>query len=199
VTRAFLLANAATAPAPIAAAMRAFVADPKNATAADTLSASPEYIGQVRTTCVVTQIAGGHAPNALPQSATANVNCRIFPGTSRATVQAKLVQLVADPKVTVTFRDNGTLETGASPLSAEVMTAVKRAVTARAPGIPIVPAMSAGATDSMHFRARGIPAYGVGSVFIRAEDVFAHGLNERVPVATLDPGVAHWEALLRSL
>ena len=199
VTRGFLQANAATAPAPLAAAMRAFVADPKDGPAADTLSATPDYVGQVRTTCVVTQIAGGHAPNALPQSATANVNCRIFPGTSRAAIQAKLTQLVADPAITVEFRDNGTLESGASPLQPAVLAAVRKAVAARAPGTPIASEMSAGATDSMHFRARGIPAYGVGSVFIRGADVFAHGLNERLPVATLDPGVAHWEVLLREL
>jgi acetylornithine deacetylase/succinyl-diaminopimelate desuccinylase-like protein len=199
VTRGFLRANAATAPAPLAAAMRAFVASPKDGRAAEALSRSPDYVGQVRTTCVVTQIAGGHAPNALPQSATANVNCRIFPGTSRAAIQAKLTELVADPGVKVEFRPNGTLEAGASPLQPAVTAAVAKAVAARAPGVPIAPEMSAGATDSMHFRARGIPAYGVGSVFIRGADVFAHGLNERLPVATIDPGVAHWESLLRTL
>ncbi len=199
VTRAYLTANAATAPAPLAAAMRAFVANPADQGAVDTLSAVPAYVGQIRTTCVVTQIAGGHAPNALPQAASANVNCRIFPGTSRAAVQAKLTELVRDPAVTVAFRDNGTLEAGASPLRPDVVAAVRRAVQARAPGLAVVPSMLAGATDSMHFRARGIPAYGVASVFIRASDVFAHGLNERLPVATLDPGVVHWETLLRTL
>lgn len=199
VTRGYLTASAENAPAPLAAAMRAFVADPQDADAAATLSASPNYVGQIRTTCVLTQIAGGHAPNALPQSATANINCRIFPGTTRAAIQARLIELAADPDITVAFRDNGTLEAGASPLDPAVIQAVTRAVAARAPGIPVVPQMSAGATDSMHFRARDIPAFGVGSVFIRSEDQFAHGLDERVPVATIDPGIAHWELLLRTL
>ena len=199
VTRAYLTANAGSAPAPVAAAMRAFVANPQDEAAANTLSALPEYVGQVRTTCVMTQISGGHAPNALPQAASANVNCRIFPGTSRAAIQAKLTELAADPQVKIAFRDNGTLEADASPLDPKVMAAVKSAVATRGAGIPIAPAMSAGATDSMHFRARGIPAFGVGSVYIKPNDIFAHGLNERLPVSTLDPGVVHWESLLRTL
>ncbi|WP_082468181.1 MULTISPECIES: M20/M25/M40 family metallo-hydrolase [unclassified Sphingomonas] len=199
ITKASLAGTATMTPGPLGAAMRAFAANPADTAAADILSADKRYIGQVRTTCVPTMFNGGHAPNALPQRAVANINCRIFPGTPRAAVEAKLVELAADPKVTVRFNDNGTIEAGASPLDPKVLGAVKAAVAKRAPGLLVVPAQEAGATDSMHFRAYGIPSFGVGGVFMKPSDSFAHGLNERVPVATFDPGVAWWESLLNTL
>jgi acetylornithine deacetylase/succinyl-diaminopimelate desuccinylase-like protein len=179
--------------------MRAFAADPRITAAADLLSSKPEFIGQVRTTCVPTQFEGGHAPNALPQRATANINCRIFPGTPRAAVQAKLAELAADEKIKIELIDNGTIEAGASPLDSRVMAAVKAAVDKRASGVPTIPAMEAGATDSMHFRARGIPSFGVSGIFMKPSDEFAHGLNERLPTAVFDPGVVWWESLIKTL
>lgn len=199
ITRAFLAGTAQRESGTIAAAMKAFAADPGDTAAADALSAVPSLIGQVRTTCVPTQINGGHAPNALPQRAVANINCRIFPGTPRADVLKTLTELVADPRIKVEFSDNGTIEAGASPLDPRVMAAVRAAVDKRAPGVPVLPQMEAGATDSMHFRAHGIPSFGVGGVFMRPEEVFPHGLNERVPVATIDPGIVWWEGLLKTL
>jgi len=198
-TKAYLEGSAPKAPAEVSGAMPAYAADPSDAEAIATLTARPEYIGLIRTTCVPTMINGGHAPNALPQSVEANLNCRIFPGTTRAEVQAKLAEVIANPDITITFKDNGTLESIESPLRADVMGAVDKAVHARAPGLTIVPGMSAGATDSMHFRSKGIPAFGVSATFMKPEDEFAHGLNERLPLATLDPGVAQWEALLKAL
>jgi acetylornithine deacetylase/succinyl-diaminopimelate desuccinylase-like protein len=198
-TKAYWLASAREAPADLAAAMRAFAANPADAQAADLLSAKPEYVGQVRTTCVPTTIAGGHAPNALPQSVTANVNCRIFPGTPRTAIKATLESLIGDRAVTVTQLEAGSLEAPESPLRSDVVAAVERAVHERVPGLTIVPGMSAGASDSMYFRARGIPAFGIAPVFIRPEDDFSHGLNERLPVATLDPGVRQMETLLRTI
>lgn len=198
-TKAYLEGSAPKAPADVSGAMKAFAADPSDEAAIATLTARPEYIGLIRTTCVPTMIHGGHAPNALPQSAEANVNCRIFPGTTRAEVQTKLAQVIANPNITITFKDNGTLESIESPLRADVMGAVDKAVHARAPGLTIVPGMSAGATDSMHFRSKGIAAFGVSASFMKPEDEFAHGLNERLPLATLDPGAAQWEALLKAL
>lgn len=199
ITRAYLSGSAARNPGPVGDAMRAFAANPRDTAAADLLSARPDTVGQVRTTCVPTQFDGGHAPNALPQRATANINCRIFPGTSRAAIQAQLVKLIDDPKITVALIDNGTIEAGASPLDPRVLAAITAALAARAPGVPVIPAMEAGATDSMHFRARGIPSFGVGSVFLKPSDEFAHGLNERLPVATIDPGIAWWESILKAL
>lgn len=199
ITKAFLAGTATRETGPVAAAMKAYAANPQDTAAADTLSAVPSLIGQVRTTCVPTQFNGGHAPNALPQRAVANINCRIFPGTPRAQIQEKLTALVADPKIKVELFDNGTIEAGASPLDPRVIAAVKAAVAKRAPGVPVLPQMEAGATDSMHFRAHGIPSFGVGGVFMRPDEVFAHGLNERVPVATIDPGIVWWEGLLKTL
>ena len=198
-TKAYWLGSAPRTPGKIGAAMRAFAADPTDAAAAATLSAEPEYVGIVRTTCVPTMIQGGHAQNALPQSVTANVNCRIFPGTSIETVRTKLTEVVGDPRITVTYTPSGSIPAPESPLDPKVVAAVTNAVRARVPGLPVIPDMSAGATDSMFFRARGIPAYGVASIFLKASDDFAHGLNERLPLATIDPGVAQWEAVLRSL
>ncbi|HEU4627914.1 MAG TPA: M20/M25/M40 family metallo-hydrolase [Steroidobacteraceae bacterium] len=198
ITRAYFQASAATAAPPIADAMRRFVADPKDAQAIATLSADREYIGQVRTTCVATEIQGGHAPNALPQRATANVNCRIFPGTSVASVQQTLTGVINDPGVQISVQP-GSVEGDPSPLRPDVMAAVTKAVHASYPNVAIVPNMSAGATDSMHFRALGIPSYGVSGLFMKPTDDFTHGLNERVPVAAIDVALTHWDTLLRAL
>jgi carboxypeptidase PM20D1 len=199
ITKASLAGTAAGIAGPLGAAMKAFAADPGDTAAADLISADPRYVGQIRTTCVPTMFNGGHAPNALPQRAVANVNCRIFPGTPRAAIEKTLVELVADPTITVESFDNGTIEAGASPLDPRVMTAVKAAAAKRAPGLQVLPLQEAGATDSMHFRALGIPSFGVGGVFMKPGDIFAHGLNERVPVATFDPGIVWWEGLLKAL
>jgi len=199
ITKASLAGTAAATPGELGAAMKAFAANPADTAAADILSADKRYVGQVRTTCVPTMFNGGHAPNALPQRAMANINCRIFPGTPRAEIEKKLVELVADPTIAVTFRDNGTIEAGASPLDPKVVSAVRTVVAKRAPGTPVLPMQEAGATDSMHFRAKGIPSFGVGGVFMKPGEIFAHGLNERVPVATIDPGVVWWEELLKTL
>jgi carboxypeptidase PM20D1 len=166
--------------------------------AADLLSMHPEFVGQVRTTCVSTMARGGHAPNALPQRAAFTVNCRIFPGVAIADVKATLTKLIADPDATVTTLDNP-VASDASPLRDDVMAAVRSAVEARYPGLPVLPGMSAGATDSVHFRAVGVPSYGVSSLFQRAEDGFAHGLNERVPLAGIPAALTQWEMLVKTL
>src|SRR3546814_703180 len=182
----------------IGAALKAFAANPADAAAIATIRAEPEYVGQIGTTCVPTLVKGGHTENALPQRATANINCRIFPGVPVETVRAELEKVIADPAVKVNT-DPDASASDASPLRADVMAAVKKAVHARAPGLPIIPSMSAGATDSYHFRAQGVPSYGVAGLFSKASDSFAHGLNERVPVAAIEPALAHWDSLLRDL
>jgi acetylornithine deacetylase/succinyl-diaminopimelate desuccinylase-like protein len=151
----------------------------------------------LRTTCVATMLSGGHAENALPQTATATVNCRIFPGVAVSEVQAELQAIAGDGiEIALLAPANSS---DASPLRADVMSAVTRAVRARYPGVVITPYMSAGATDGLFFRAAGIPTYGVGAVFMREEDDFAHGLNERVPIDSLYAGLAHWRALITEL
>lgn len=197
-TIAYLKATGERTPGPLGAAMKRFAADPKDAAAAATLSASPEYVGQVRTTCVATMLSGGHALNALPQRASVSVNCRIFPGVAIADVEATLKKVVADPAATFTVLGNPKAS-DASPLSPKIMAAVKKAVAANRPGVPIVPGMSAGASDSLHFRAAGIPSYGVSALFMKPSDDFAHGLNERAPVDAIPGALRQWHSLLTTL
>lgn len=184
---------------PTAEAIKRFLANPADEQAIATLSEDPSYVGQLRTTCVATMIEGGHAPNALPQKAVANINCRIFPGTPVAEVQKTLTEVAADPEVKVTQPGSGSVASDASPLRNDVMTAVTKAVHANYPGLSIVPSMSAGATDSMHFRALGVPSYGVSGLFMKDSDEFSHGLDERVPVSSIDGALAHWNSLLKDL
>lgn len=199
ITRRYLEASADVVAAPAGPAMRALVADESDEAAIAVLTADPEYVGQIRTTCVPTMIHGGHAPNALPQLATANVNCRILPGVPIAQVESELNAIFADPGVIAAYEESGAVAAPGSPLRDDVLAAVTAAVHARAPGLKIVPAMSAGATDTSHFRARGVPSYGVGTIFLKPTDNFAHGLNERLPVETIAPGMVQWEGLIRSV
>nr|WP_310223763.1 M20/M25/M40 family metallo-hydrolase [Sphingobium xenophagum] len=196
-TKASLALSADRIGGEVGAAMKRY-AQSGDAAAAELLSGRPEFVGQVRTTCVATMAQAGHALNALPQSAKVQVNCRIFPGVAIDAVKAELVRVVADESATVTTLGDP-LASDASPLRADVMQAVVAAVSARAPGIPIMPSMSGGATDSVHFRALGVPSYGVSSLFMKAEDGFAHGLNERAPVAGIGAALVQWEAVVRAL
>ncbi len=182
----------------VGAAMRDFAANPKNKKAVKVLSSRPEYVGQLRTTCVATMLDGGHAQNALPQRASMNVNCRIFPGVSPEEVQATLVEVIGNPDMTIELADD-VYYSDASPLRDDVIAAVRKAVDRRYPGLPIVPEMSAGASDSLHFRAKGVDSYGVSGIFMKPSDMYAHGLNERVPVATIDGALDHWHTLLTEL
>jgi acetylornithine deacetylase/succinyl-diaminopimelate desuccinylase-like protein len=182
----------------LGAAMTRYAADPRDAQAAELISSKPEYVGQIRTTCVATMVNGGHAPNALPQRGTANVNCRIFPGVPVETVRQELARVIGDEKVIITTLDNP-IFSDASPLRPDVVRAVEKAVKARYPGLEVTPSMSAGATDSLVFRAAGMPSYGVSGLFQKAEDSFAHGLNERVPVGQIAPALAHWRSILMDL
>ena len=199
ITMAGFKAAAASRTGPTGDALRAYVANPNDAAAIATLSDDRDFVGQLHTTCVATMLSGGHATNALPQKATASVNCRIFPGTASEDVRQTLIKVIADPGATVTRENDGSIDAPASPLRPDVLAAVTKAVHARYPGLPVVPNMSAGATDSMFFRALGVPAYGVSGMFTKASDDFAHGLNERIPIATLDGALAQWEMILKDL
>jgi acetylornithine deacetylase/succinyl-diaminopimelate desuccinylase-like protein len=184
-------------PGPEGSALRRFAEHPGDRVAARTLSRNVSLSSMMRTTCVATMLTGGHAENALPQSATATVNCRIFPGVTAEDVLNEL-RAIAGNKVTVEpLGPSNSSE--ASPLRADVMQAVARAVHASYPDAVISPYMSAGATDGLFFRAEGIPTYGVGAIFIGDNDDFAHGLNERVPVDSFYNGLTHWRLLLTGL
>ncbi|RAN41406.1 M20/M25/M40 family metallo-hydrolase [Hyphomonas sp. GM-8P] len=196
-TRAFFAETAKRTEGGLGEAMARFSTNPDDAEAAAELSKHPEYVGQVRTTCVPTEITGGHAPNALPQSVVANINCRIFPGIPSLDVMAKLQELAGE-SAQVTFPEVFP-QSETSPLHPEVMTALRKAVDAQAPGLPIIPSMSAGTTDGLFFRKEGIDTYGVTGIFMKPSDEYAHGLNERVPVASIPGALDHWYVLITEL
>lgn len=178
-------------------ALRRFAAHPGDAAAAAVLAKHPTYLAQTRTTCVATVIEGGHADNALPQSATANINCRVFPGVAISEVQATLRKVLGDHVEVRTKWDPMSSEP--SPLRKDVMDAVTRTVHHFYPGVPIVPFQANGATDGLIFRAAGIPTYGVDQIFIKEKDSFAHGLNERVPVDAFYKSLEGWYLLVKDL
>jgi len=196
-TLAELAAEGQLAPGEVGAAMRAFANNPRDTAAADVLARTPAHVGRISTTCVATMLRGGHAKNALPQSATANINCRIFPGTSIEDVR-KTLQDVAGKNVDVQVIGTP-IASDASPLRQDVVDAVTRAVHTIHPGIAIVPNQSSGATDGMYFRAAGIPTYGVSGMFMKDSDGFSHGLNERVPVKGFYDGLDYWYTLLKDV
>ena len=183
---------------PLGRAMARFAAHPGDASSARVLSADPFSVGKIRTTCVATMLEGGHADNALPQSASATVNCRIFPGVSIDSVKATL-QHLAGPKIEIAPLADNYIASDASPLRKDVVSAVAEAVHTNYPGVPIVPSMSSGATDGVFYRAAGIPTYGAGEIFMKNSDDFSHGLNERLSVDVFYKGLTHWRVLLTRL
>jgi acetylornithine deacetylase/succinyl-diaminopimelate desuccinylase-like protein len=181
--------------------IRAWLANPNDGVAADAIEANPLEVGLTRTRCVATMLAGGHADNALPQSAKATVNCRIMPGVDPTAVQAELQQL-AGPKVQVAPDPNYIgVPTPTSPLRPDVLKAVSDAIhKIQGPGMDVYPTMSTGASDGSFFRAKGIPIYDVdGSWGISPDDERAHGLDERIPVRAMYDDVVHWEMVIREL
>ncbi|PYO90587.1 MAG: peptidase M20 [Gemmatimonadetes bacterium] len=159
--------------------------------------ASPLYNAQLRTTCVATELAGGHAENALPQSASATVNCRMLPGTPSEEVQGTLIRVVNDTAVKVTVVTAAT----PSPLAAlqpDVMSAIER-VTTRLWHIPVIPVMETGATDGLYLRNAGIPVYGVSGVFVDINDIRAHGRDERIGVQDFYDGAEYIYQLVKAV
>lgn len=189
--------SAKTTPGDLGKAMRKFAANPRDESASAALSANPSYVGQVRTTCVATMLEGGHAQNALPQSAVANVNCRIFPGVKIEEVRAALAGVVGEAiEVKV---DGEPMSSDASPLRRDILATVTKVVHKFYPGVIIVPQQASGATDGLVFRAAGIPTYGIDPTFIRDKDAMAHGLNERLPVKSFYDGLEMWYLIIKDL
>lgn len=198
-TRAYFAGREKTESGPLGDAMRAWLRNPADGAAADFIEADEGEAGVTRTRCVATLLAGGHADNALPQKATANVNCRIMPGVSPDAVRDELQKVVADKGVVVT-RVGAEKASLASPLRADIVDAYTGAVHLRHPQSPVFPEMSTGASDARPFRVIGIPVYGVdGSWSIVPTDLRAHGRDERLPVKALDDDVDHWVYLLGKL
>ncbi len=187
VTRAYLERAALVESPQIASDMRAGAKQPPDPEALARLAAQPSYNAILRTTCVATQLAAGHARNALPQRASANVNCRILPGHSAAEVQSALVAALADAGIAVSLAEREIAGPRAA-IDPDFLATVERVSAEVFPGVPVVPSMSAGATDSKYFRLAGIPAYGVSGIFVDVDDVRAHGRDERVGVEQFDQG-----------
>jgi acetylornithine deacetylase/succinyl-diaminopimelate desuccinylase-like protein len=159
-----------------------------DAAAAQRLLADPSLNAILKTNCVATQINGGHAPNALPQRATANVNCRIYPGHKQEEILAELVRVVNDPGVKVEFQSKPETPGAPPPLSTLVMKPIERLAKDMFPGVAVIPTMNSGATDCRFFTPAGIPCYGVSGMLSDGATTNAHGLNERMRVQTLLEG-----------
>ena len=173
----------------VAAAMQALVKDPNDAQAIALVSAKdPSWNATLRTTCVATMLDAGHATNALPQRARANINCRIFPGVAQETVRQQLEQLVADPKVKVTTLETRGPSSPPPPLTREVLGPVEKLAAEFWPGVPVLPILQPGATDGQFLNAAGIPTYGFEPVFVGPDLGNIHGLNEYVSVESLLQG-----------
>jgi len=173
----------------IAAAMNALVKDPDDAKSIALVAAKdPSWNATMRTTCVATIIDGGHATNALPQRARANINCRIFPGVSPQSVRQKLEELVADPAVQITMPETRGSAASPPPLTPRVLGPVQTLATQFWPKLPVLPILQAGATDGVFLNAVGIPTYGIGPVFVGPDLGHIHGLNEYVGVKSLLEG-----------
>lgn len=152
-----------------------------DAAAAARLSETPAYNAQLRTTCVATRLEGGHADNALPQSARATVNCRVLPDELADDVYKTIVKVLNDPGIEVTWLDKAR-PSPPSPLSPDVMQPIEQVTNEFWPGVPVLPLMASGASDSLYLRNAGIPSYGVSGLFGELTDNRAHGRDERVGI-----------------
>ena len=208
VTRAELAEEAKITTPERAAAIRGVLATPPDAKAVAEFVKEPTDNALVRTTCVATMLSAGHAPNALPAMATANVNCRILPGHSQEQIRQQLLALFADPKLTVEYvADDGTVSAVAPnrqslppppPLPA-VFVPLREVTATLWPGIPVVPTMEAGASDSIYTMAAGLPSYGVSGIGVDFDDVRAHGRDERLRVDSFYKGVEFYYLCLKAL
>jgi acetylornithine deacetylase/succinyl-diaminopimelate desuccinylase-like protein len=181
-TRLYFERMAAIETGQVAADMKAVAKDPPDLEAAGRLAAvSPYYNAILRTTCVATRIEGGHASNALPQTAAAVINCRLFPGDTVESVRGALTEILADPGIAVRTMAAGR-PAPASPLIPEVMGAVEKVTQEMWPGMPVFPVMDPWASDSISLRRAGLATFGVSGVFGELDVGNAHGANERIPV-----------------
>jgi len=195
-TRAFFARAAEPRARADVARMLAAPMDP--AAAERVAGTSAYYNAMLRTTCVATRLEGGHADNALPQTARALINCRLLPGEPVAQVLATLRRVLADPKIAVTQLE-AAVAAPASPIHAELFGAVERITGAMWPGVPVAPVMSTSATDGRFLRRAGIPTYGVSGMFLDIDDVRSHGKDERIAVESFHAGVEFMYRLLKVL
>ena len=191
-----------------AADLRAILKTPPDTAAAARLSEDPAFNSTFRTTCVATRLNAGHANNALPQTAQANVNCRIFPGHSPEQIRQQLIQLFGDQKLTVRYvSDAGEVSDTAPerkaivppPPSPEVFDPLRKLVDQIWPGTDVTPIMEDGASDSIYFAQAGIPCYGFSGIALERDDVRAHGQDERLPVSSYDKSIQFFYAFTKAI
>lgn len=198
VTRSFFSESARFQEPEIAEAMRALVADSATAEQLDLLARSPVYNSTMRTTCVATQLHGGHAENALPQTARAIVNCRVLPQDSPDQVQQTLRQVLANERISMTPIFPA-VSGPPSPMTPAIMELLGGVSAQMYPGLPVMGRMSTGATDGLHVRNAGIPTYGVSALGAEINDIRAHGMNERVSVEAFYKAMEYWYRLMKNL
>jgi len=208
ITRTYFERRAPLEGGQTAADMNAILHTPPDAQAVARLSADARYNSTLRTTCVATRLNAGHANNALPQLAQANVNCRILPGHSAEEIRQELIRIFADPQVVVRFvSDAGNVDDRAPDRKAfppvlprpEVLKPLERVAAEMWPGVPVIPEMETGASDSIHTIAAGMPSYGVNGVAIDQDDIRAHGKDERVRVSSYYDGVEFYYRYLKAV
>jgi acetylornithine deacetylase/succinyl-diaminopimelate desuccinylase-like protein len=188
-SKAYLIAMSPLVGGEMGAAMIAVANDPTDANDAAIVESDPGYNGMLHTTCVATMLEAGHATNALPQRATANINCRIFPGTTTDQVRETLATVLADPQIKITLHDaRSEVTKSPPPLTPAIMGPIKDQAAKIWPGVPVIPVLTAGATDGAFLTPVGIPTYGVTGMFGDPDGNGVHGLNERIRVTSLYNG-----------
>jgi acetylornithine deacetylase/succinyl-diaminopimelate desuccinylase-like protein len=208
VTRGYFEKRAGLETGQRAADMKAILKTPPDEAAVARLSADARYNSTIRTTCVATRLSAGHANNALPQLAQANVNCRILPGHSAVEVRDRLIKIFNDPAITVRYVDDAgdvsdkiEQRKGFPTLMPppEILRPLDRVADEMWPRAPVIPDMETGASDSIHTMAAGIPSYGINGIAIDQDDVRAHGKDERVRVSSFYDGVDFYYRYLKAL
>ena len=197
-TRAFFERAAKLESGQLAADMAAVALAQPDPAALARLSERPGYNAQLRTTCVATMLSGGHAGNALPQTAEATVNCRVLPGEAADEVKNTLIRVLADPQIAVIATGSARLSPP-SPLNPEITGAIERLISEFFPGAPLIPVMSTGATDGLFLRNAGIPVYGHSGLAVDISENRAHGKDERVLVKSFYQGNEYLYRLVKSL
>jgi acetylornithine deacetylase/succinyl-diaminopimelate desuccinylase-like protein len=202
VTRAYFDRMSAIVGGPVGADMKIILRNPPDEAAVARLSNMPFYNGITHTTCVATRLEAGHANNALPQMARANVNCRILPGHSSEETRATIIQVIGDPQISaeaVFTGVGGGKSNPPSPLRPDLMDTLEKVSTAMWPGVTVVPVMETGASDGAISRAAGLPTYGISGMWMDVNDDRSHGRDERLLVWSFYEGVEFYYRFLKAL
>jgi acetylornithine deacetylase/succinyl-diaminopimelate desuccinylase-like protein len=208
ITKTYFERRSALESGQTAADMKAILGTPPDTEAIARLSKDARFNSLLRTTCVATRLSAGHANNALPQQAQANVNCRIIPGHTMEDIRQELIRIFADPKISVKYVSNAGVVSDRAPATkafaailppAEVMQPLERVTDAMWPSAPVIPEMETGASDSVYTINAGIPSYGISGIALDEDDVRAHGKDERVRVSSFYDGVEFYYQYLKAL